>query len=208
MAGSMSLADLAADLRASLGDTAELFDAAEDADFKRLLTLALPDMAVKRPRTRLGQVLLQAGEGRYSLAALPDFLDYKSHIWDAAACRPQPWEPGYPGAVPRVAAQREDMPWLAFDPAPSAAHIALRGSTFRFYYLARHVLGEDASGTTVSADDRGLLLLRAQAEALRTVTLHQANKPVAMRDGLSGTPRNSTPAALHEMLLRLFWEAR
>jgi hypothetical protein len=31
---------------------------------------------------------------------------------------------------------------------------------------------------------------------------------VQMRDGLSGTPRNSTPAALHELLMKLFRETR
>lgn len=209
MAGTMSLADLATDLKASLHDSATLFDAAADADFRRFITLALPDMAIKRPATRLGQITLVAGEPRYALTSLLDFGNYKTHLWDKGSTYPQPWEPGYPGALPRVSALQDGAAsWLVFDPAPSSAHIAYRGSAFKFWYFALHAVAEDAAQTTVAAADRGLLLLRAQAEAMREMVLHQANKPTSLRDGLSGTPRNSTPAALHEMLLRLFWEAR
>lgn len=209
MAGSMALADLAADFQRSLHDGASLFKADDYADLTRFLLQALPDMATKRPRTLLGQVTLSAGVAQYPLAALPAFSAYKAHLWDRTACFPQPWEPGYPGATPRVCASSDGAAYaLDFSPAPTALHLAALGSTFKFYYFAQHVLGATAAETTVAAADRGLLLLRAQAEAMRELTLHQANKPVSMRDGLSGTPRNSTPAALHEMLLRLFWEAK
>ena len=143
------------------------------------------------------------------MAAYPDLQAYKTHLWDAPAYSPKAWEPGYAGALPRVCAERDGTQhWLIFDPAPSAQHIAVRSSTFKFWYLAKHVVGTAAADTTVAALDRGLLLLRAQAEALREMAMNQSNKPMSLRDGLSGTPRNSTPAALHEMLLRLFWEAR
>lgn len=209
MAGTMSLDDLATDLRTSMHDSAELFDAAMDGDFKRLLVLALPDMATKRPRTLLGQVTLSAGEPQYALAGYTDFMAYKTHLWDKGLSYPKPWEPCYPGAEPRVSAVQDGALWsLAFDPAPSALHIGWRGSIFKFWYFATHVLDDDAANTTVAAQDRGLLLLRAQAQAMRELVLHHSSKPVSMRDGVSGTPRNSTPAALHEMLLRLFWEAR
>lgn len=209
MAGTMSKADLAADLKTSLHDSASLFDAAGDADFVRFLEQALPDMSWKRPRTRLGQVTLTAGEASYALTSYTDFSSYKTHLWDKGSSYPQPWEPGYPGAIPRISSVVDgSAASLVFDPAPSAAHIATRGSAFKFWYFARHVLDTDAANTTVAAADRGLLLLRAQAEAMRELAIAQANKPVSMRDGLSGTPRNSTPAALHEVLMRLFMEAR
>lgn len=209
MAGTMSLADLAADLRQTLHDSADLFDAEADADFKRLLAQALPDMAIKRPRTRLGLVTLSCDEARYALSDYSDFSAYKTHMWDKGAAYPQPWEPQYPGAMPRVSAVQDGGAWtLVFEPAPSAAHVAFRGSVFKFWYFGLHTLGELEADTTVAPADRGLLLLRAQAEAMREMVLNHASKPVSMRDGVSGTPRNSTPAALHEMLLRLFWEAR
>lgn len=209
MAGTMSQADLVADLKRSLHDTATVFNAAADADFVRFLRQALPDMGWKRPLTRLGQVTLTAGTPGYSLAAYTDFQNYKTHMWEPLGVCPQPWEPGYPGVVPRVHAYRDVGGWsLGFEPAPSGAHLAVRGSTFKFYYFAQHTVGADAAETTVDAGDRGLLLLRAQAEAMLELTLRSSSKPVQLRDGLSGTPRNSTPRALHEALLQLFLEAR
>jgi len=208
MPGTMSLDDLVADLKRSLHDSAGVFDAAADADFVRFLNQALADMGWKRPRTLLGQVTLESGTAVYSLADCSDFYGYKTHLWEAA-CRLQAWEPGYPGAVPRVSGYKDGTGnWLAFDPAPSSAHIALRGSTFRFYYFAQHTIGAVAADTTVNAVDRGLLLLRAQAEAVLEMTLRNMGKPVQLRDGLSGTPRNSTPRALYDALLAAFVEAR
>lgn len=209
MAGTMSLVDLVADLKRSLHDCAAVFNAALDADFLRFLEQSLPDMGWKRPVTRLGQVTLQDGVARYALAAYPDFASYKTHLWDKGSSYPAAWEPGYPGALPRVMGLRDGaVNWLTFEPAPSAAHMAYRGSAFKFYYFANHEIGVVAADTTVPAQDRGLLLLRAQAEAMRELTLRNVAKPVQLRDGFSGTPRNSTPAALYEALLAQFQEAR
>lgn len=205
MPGTMSEVDLVADLKESLHDTADVFDSTDEAAFKRFLRQSLPDMLFKRPVTRLGQVNLVADQASYSLAAYTDFGIFKTHDWNTGRCSPKPWEPGYPGAVPRVSAQRDlDARHLVFSPAPTATQISAWGSTFKFWYLALHSIDADAANTTVAPSDRGLLLLRAQVEAMRELALHQANKPVSMRDGLSGTPRNSTPAALHRELLNLF----
>ena len=209
MAGTMSQDDLVEDLKRSLHDTANVFSASDFGDFKRFLVLALADMAWKRPVTRLGQITLVAGEPRYELTAYPDLSNYKTHLWDKPAGYPQPWEPGYPGALPRVSMVRDGAAsFLAFDPAPSEAHVAARGRVFKFWYFGLHVIGTDAADTTVAPQDRGLLLLRAQAEAMRELTMRNVAKPVQLRDGLSGTPRNSTPAALYEALLQQFLEAR
>ena len=209
MAGSMSQVDLVDDLKRSLHDCAGVFNAPEQADFVRFLKQALPDMGWKRPRTLLGQVTLSANEPRFSLVDLPDFHAYKMHVWQTGAYCPQAWEPGYAGALPRVGSHKDSAGyWLDFQPAPSAAHIALRGSAFKFYYFASHGISTVGADTTVALVDRPLLLLRAQAEAMLELTLRNAAKPVQLRDGLSGTPRNSTPAALHATLLAMFAEAR
>lgn len=207
MAGTMSLEDLIADLKETLHDAATVFESDDDAAFKRFLVQALPDMETKRPLTRLGGVELQAGLPRYSLANVPDFAAYKTHLWDR--CMPRPWEPGYPGALPRVSAARDDGQWwLLFDPAPTWKHIGVLGYSFRFWYFGRHVLGAVDENTTIAEADRGLLLLRAQVEAMRELAMRNAGKPVQMRDGISGVARNSTPAALYEQLLRVFKETR
>jgi hypothetical protein len=208
MAGTMSQADLVADLKRSLNDSARLFDAPADGDFVRFLQKALPDMGWKRPVTRLGQVTLVAGKSDYPVTDYPDFYAYKHHLWDEIV-RIQPWEPGYPGAVPRVTGNRDAAQnFLAFSPAPTASQLAARGSVFKFYYLSSHTLGETPEETTVAPGDRGLLLLRAQAEAVMELTLRGLTKAVQLRDGLSGTPRNSTPRALYDALIAAFEEAR
>ncbi len=208
MPGTMSKADLVADLKATLHDVAGVFESAtDDSAFERFLDHALPDFGLKRPLTRLGQVTLVGGENRYPLTDITDFSSYKTDQWGADRPLPKPWDPCYPGARPRVYAIKDTTGWaLVFDSAPTALQIGVLGGTFKFWYFARHVIATEAVNTTVSEQDRGLLLLRAQVEAMRELAIHQANKPVRMNDGLSGTPRNSTPAALHRALLDLFRE--
>jgi hypothetical protein len=208
MAGSMSEADLVADLKASLFDTANVFESEQDADFKRFLAQALPDMGVKRPITRLGSLTLVQDQPRFQVLEA-DFAQLKVDLWRDTTKLPKPWDPCYPGALPRVCAERDGAAWwIALDPPPSAAHLNALGVNFKFYYFALHAIGTAAEATTVAAVDRGLLLLRAQAEAMLALAMRNAGKPVQLRDGLSGVARNSTPAALHEVLLRRFWETR
>ena len=204
----MSLASLVADLKASLFDAASVFIGEDDADFKRFLAQALPDLQWKRPLTKLAEVTLVAGTASYEVPA-GDFVALKMDLWRDVGKLPRPWEPGYPGALPRITAQQGATGWeLVFETAPTASMLAWLGSTCRFYYFAQHAIGEQAADTTVAEADRGLLLLRAQAEAMLALAVLNAGKPVQLRDGLSGTPRNSTPAALHQVLLALFMEAR
>lgn len=207
MPGTMTEADVVADLKRSLHDAGAAFDAPNDADWKRLLGVALTAMQAKRPRTLLGTLDITADEVRYAVTA-SDFAQYKTHVWGSRP--PKPWDPSYPGALPRVTAVHDAGGWaLMFDPAPSAEHIAAYGSTFRFWYFGKHVLdAASESLSTLAAADRPLLLLRAQAEAMRELSMRNVNKPVQLRDGFSGTPRNSTPAALYRELLSEFEGAR
>lgn len=208
MPGTMSEADLVADLKASLFDSANVFTEANDAAFKRFLAQALPDMQYKRPITRLGTVQLVADTPRVEIADA-DFAAFKTDLWRDPARLPKPWDPNYPGPLPRVCATWDTDAWFfVFEPAPTARQISVLGADFRYYYFARHAIGAAAADTTVNPQDRGLLLLRAQAEAMLALATRNASKPVQLRDGLSGTPRNSTPAALHETLMRLFREWR
>jgi hypothetical protein len=204
MAGTMSQEDLVADLQRSLHDAAGVFSAPGNADWLRFLATALTAMQNKRPRTLLGTVTLVADTDTYPLA-LADFASYKTHQWGGRNIRP--WLPEYPGALPRVTAVQSGDTWsLVFDPAPTMAHLQAYGSTFRFWYFGLHALGATPENATLAAADRPLLLLRAQAEAMRELAMRNINKPVALRDGISGTPRNSTPSALYQQLLAE-WEA-
>lgn len=209
----MALADLVADLKTSLHDSAAVFRAADDADFKRFLDAALPDFQFKRPLTRRGELALVPGVDSYPVA-VSDFAALKTHSWGDGGARYgqrvlKPWEPGWPGAVPRVSERWDGQAWhLVLEPYPTAVQISAWGPTLPYWYFARHTLGATAPETTVNPLDRGLLLLRAQVEAMRELAIRNAAKPVSLRDGMSGTPRNSTPAALAEQLLKLFQEAR
>lgn len=199
MAATMNRDDLVGDLKRSLHDAAGAFDAAADADFDRHLAAACLDMGTKRPRTLLGLVTLVAEQDSYPLN-LADFDRYKTHQWATRLVKP--WLPCNPGAVPRVRVEGQAGAWqLVFEPAPSAAHLAAYGSAFRFWYFGLHKIGPTAAETTIAAADRQLLLLRAQAEALRELSMRNINKPVQVRDGFSGAPRNSTPAALYAAFL-------
>lgn len=206
MAGSMSQQDVVDDLKRSIGDAGSAFGAAADADWLRLLAVALVGMQGKRPRTLLGTLTIAADEPSVAVTQ-PDFVQYKTMVWGSRP--PRPWEPCYPGSVPRVAAVHDGSGWaLMFDPAPTYAHIAAYGSAFKFWYFGAHSLGATAELTTLPAADRPLLLLRAQAEAMRELSMRNINKPVALRDGYSGSPRNSTPAALYAALLEEWDKAK
>ncbi len=207
MPGTLSEPDVLEDLKRSLNDAGGAFNKAGDADWRRFIATALVAMQSKRPRTLLGTVTLTAEEVRYPLAQ-PEFAAYKTHVWGARALKP--WLPAYPGALPRVAAVQEGSgAWaLMFDPAPTAGHISAYGAAFKFWYYGKHALALDDAASTLAPGDRPLLLLRAQAEAMRELSMRNVNKPVQLRDGFSGTPRNSTPAALFQVLLTEFEAAR
>ena len=211
MANTMSKADLVASLKDSLHDAAKVFvvDGAEpDVAFERFLAQALPDMQAKCPVTKLGAVTLTANFPQYPLNNALGFAAFKAQLW-GDACPYKPWEPGYPGSVPRVTASYQAGQWsLMFDPAPTARHIAAFGSGFDFWYYGVHSIGTLAADTTVAPQHRGLLLLRAQVEAMRELSIRNAGKAVQVRDGLSGTTRNSTPAAIWKDLMAHFESAR
>lgn len=200
---SMSRADLIADLKASLQDAARVFTATADADFIRHLDTAALDMSRKRPRTLLGTLKLEADVFDYPAPA--DFYIYKSALWGVTARRIQPWEKHHPGKLPDViSALNGSIREIHLLPAPSAHQINVLGSSFKFYYYAAHSIGDMAAATTIQADDRGLLLLRAQAEAMKEMSMRNIGKPVALRDGISNGPRNGTPQYLYEQLMKFF----
>ena len=203
MAGTMSQGDLVDDLKASLQDAAKVFTAANDADIKRHLDVAALEMGRKRPRTLLGTLTLVAEQFNY--AAPADFLSYKSDLWGIPASRIPLWDKSYPGRLPDVQpAMNGAVRELHFSPPPTATQITVLGSAFKFYYFAAHAISATAASTTILPGDRGLLLLRAQAEAMKEMAMRNIGKPVAMRDGMSSAPRNGTPSFLFEALMTQF----
>lgn len=202
MSGSMSRADLVADLKASINASASVFTAPGDGDFSRLLDVAALDLGRVHPNTLKGTVTVTAEVAEY--AAPSGIVAYCYSAWTAGKM-PPPWAQNYPGAEPRVSlVGPPSARVLWFEPAPTALQVALFGSTFQFGYLGGYVIGAAATDTTVLPADRGLLLLRAQAEAMRELAMRNIAKPVAMRDGLSGQARNAQPSHLYSELMDEF----
>ena len=204
MAGSMSLADLRADLQASLHDAAAVF--ADPEDFDRLLAAAGEDMGGSASEsgsatlTLADSLDLVAGQSEYPAPA--DFQRFKMGLWGTATVT-KPWDKNYPGRLPDVF-HCGDV--LVLSPAPTAAQIAILGSEYRYFYFASYVTTGPVDVTDIPPANRSLLLLRAQAEACREMALRNLAKPVTMRDGISGQTRNGTPASLYQSLLKEFYE--
>lgn len=205
MAGSMSMADLVTDLKGSLQDAATVFTAANDADFNRHLNVAASAFNRARPRTLLGSVALVADRATYAVPS--DLHGFKSSLWGVNPVKSaRPWEKAYPGKLPDVAVVEESgARKLCLSPPPSGTQINVLGATFKFYYYARHSIhATDGAQTTIQAGDRNLLILRAQAEAMRELAMRNIKKPAALRDGTGMVTKNGTPAALYEKLLEEF----
>jgi hypothetical protein len=206
MAGTMIEADLVADLKASINAAATVFVAASDGDFKRHLAVAALAFGRMRPRTLVGTLTLVADQPAYAVPS--DFLAFKSSLWGIApTARVQPWEKSWPGRLPvvRYVETAADTNKLYLDPPPTAAQISVLGAEYRYYYYARHAIhASDTAKTTILPGERGRLILRAQAEAMRELAMRNLMKPVQMRDGVSSVTRNGTPAYLYEALMKEF----
>ncbi len=196
------MARLSEDLESSLMDMASIFD----GNLFLLLSNALLDFSRVRRRTLAGKVALIAGQVVYDCPA--DFISFGVSYWGASQRQSiKPWEPGYPQRTPRARVMDSDNgKQLLFDAPPSAGQIASLGAEYAFTYYASHVISEDGDKTTVSVSDRDLLLLRAQAEAMRFMANRNIKKPVASREAISGQTRNGTPAALYDFYLKQFNE--
>lgn len=193
MAGTMSRADLRDDLQASLHDSAAIFSDPEDLD--RLLDTAALEHSERATVTLAATLTLTAGVSEY--ARPDDFLRFKISLWGMSVSA-NPWDKNYPGKLPDV---YDGGTVLALVPAPTAAQIAILGSSYRYFYFASQVVADDGDDTTIPPSQRGLFLLRAQAEACRELAIRNAAKPVTMRDGISGGARNGTPAALYQAFM-------
>ena len=205
MPGTMSQADLIADLKGILNDAQDKFKADADADFIRHLDIAARDMGRVRRRTRIGTLALVADQPNY--AAPADILFPKFPIWGLQQRKNRkPWQSNSPGRAPTMQLIDGDSGEEVYlDPAPSAAAITDLGSEFKYYYFAFHGIGSTAEETTVKLVDRDLLLIRATAHAMTELAHHNVTKPVSLGSKSVGSmPKNSTPAALAEKLMDLF----
>lgn len=201
----IAYADLLIDYRTSLQDAASMFSD-DGADFLRHLKLAAREVArVKRPRTLTHTVTIEAGKSEYPGVVPDDLLMCKAATWGHLG--DQPWR--YPrGPIPILSVTAHTPRRLVLTPAPTAEQVAAFGTAFTFFYLAGHTF--DVAGDTSLTDaDRDLVILRAQAEAMRELAIRDVAKPVTLRGGsASGSaPKVAVPAALYQSLLAE-WDLR
>lgn len=202
MSGSMSQKDLIDDLKASLKDVAEgKFD---PGDYDRILSNAALDMGRVRPRTLIGEITLVADQMTY--AAPTDLRMPKFSIWgQKERSKGRFWETGFPRTLPTLSmVEVAGVNTLCLTPAPDQEAINILGSKYQYFYFAGHVVASDATKTTINSADRGLFMIRAQAEACKELAARQMNKPVMLRDGMGMTAKNGTPAALWKSLMEQF----
>ncbi|WP_422134950.1 hypothetical protein [Endozoicomonas sp. ALD040] len=195
----MSLAELKKDLTLSLTDSAEYLDDQLDP----LLTVAANELARIKRRPKNVALTLEDGKSLYDAPA--DLIEFSAHAWgQKQRTLFQPWEPNYPRTLPTVSVMEGNPKQLLLSFAPTAQLIAQLGSEFRFTYYARHILSETAEDTTVNPADRDLLLLRAQAEAMKVLSIRYADKTISSKQMISGAARIGTPAALYKEFLAEF----
>ena len=91
------------------------------------------------------------------------------------------------------------------DPAPSQANIDDAGATLPYYHIVPHVIhASNGALTTIPAALRGLLILRAQVEAMRQLAMRNSQKQVSMMEGYGNVSRNGTASYLFEALSQEF----
>jgi hypothetical protein len=199
--GRQSLRD---DLRLSLSDTATLF---QDGDIDRQLDVAASDLGRVRRRTAASFITLIANVHLYPAPSNMISPTYSHWGMGNPVRQYQSWRARtFPSVLPRLSRISDDTPRLVLNPAPTVQQIAQHGSRYDFFYIAAHIIGVAAIDTTIRLEDRALLLLRAQAEAMKEVAVRNSRKPVSIRDGLGSNPKNGTPAALYRQLIDAFHE--
>jgi hypothetical protein len=197
----MSRKSLVTDFKSSLRDAADKFNAAADADFIRLLDIAALAMCEVRTLVKRSSVTLEADVIDYPAPA--NIIRVTRTMWGRNERRARkPYDSGYPQYLPNLCLIETDTGFgLELSRPVTAIELADIGAQCDYFYSRKHSIADAAADTTIKAADRDLLILRAQAEAAKELAFRNVGKPVSMRDGVSNTPRNGTPAALAESLL-------
>lgn len=196
----MTLTDAANRLKESLLDSTRAF---ADADYPRHIQAALAALNAVRPQRKVTVVVLSAGRSLYPCPA--DLKSVHACWWGRSAkAHTEVWADHHPGRLPEWGTSRNEagVRFLRAQPAPSARQINLLGGDCELEYCADHVLND--SECTLDGEELDLLILRAQAEAMRELSLKNATTPYQLREGISSVPKNGTPAYLYQELLAEF----
>ena len=193
-------ASLVSRLQASLINSADSF---RPEDLQRHVDVGFAELCRFRHRTVYAGLVAQAGVTMYPCpSTLTRVL--ASDWGQQNKAELQPWDDRWPGKLPQLSVgyDESDNRVLLLQPAPTERQLALLGSRCPYRYAAPHLLSDSQS--SLNDEDAQLLILRAQAEAMRELAMHHASKPYQLRDGISATPRNGMPGYLYSVLLEEF----
>jgi len=201
----MDRASLRADLQSSLRNAAEEFD---DADLDRHLDRAAEDLPRRRRLVLSASIALQADTAEYDSVPTDLVRPVFSRWANSARLKKAPWVTDYPPQRPRVTlVQTSGGRKLHVTPTLTATELAKHGETLQYDYEARYTIADAAADTTVKAEDRWLLLLRAQAESVRELALKNIDRPISVGDKAGRQTRNDTPGSLYQLLMEDFLRA-
>ncbi len=114
------------------------------------------------------------------------------------------WDDNRVGQLPelRICFNSAKERFLQLVPMPSERQINILGYICDYTYSADHIWTD--TFCSFSTFEESLLLLRAQAEGMRELSMKNVTTPFQLREGVSAAPQNGTPAYLFSLLMEEF----
>ncbi|AXF86763.1 hypothetical protein DTO96_102519 [Ephemeroptericola cinctiostellae] len=176
----------------------------DDTDYERHIATALIDLNQRRPRHAWASLTLEPKRRTYPCPSDLKHV-YACHYGRDEKQQRDCWDPHYPiGRLPDVSVgwDADHCRFLNVHPIPSAMLLGVLGAQCDYEYTADHILTDEVC--TLDEFEQGLLILRAQAEAMRELAMRNSTQPVQLRDGLTQGAANGTPSHLYSVLLAEF----
>ena len=184
----------------SLLDAKRVF---KEPDYARHLDTALRALNEVRPQLKFTEFTLAPFRHMYACPA--DLVRIHACMWGRThKATTRPWDDCFMGRLPewRIFSNTAGARFLRAEPAPLPRQIDVAGMQCELMYTADHVLSE--TECTLNEIEIGLLILRAQAEAMREISAQNSTQAYQLREGISSTPKNGTPAYLYSQLIAEF----
>lgn len=201
----MKRSQLLSTYTASLLDSQRAFSN-ENGDYERHIGVGLSELARHSPRHVWAELDLLPAQRAYDCPT--DLISvFATHYGRDEKAQRHPWDADYPSArLPEVSLYHggDGTRCLQVRPAPSYALMSQLGAVCAYEYTAAHIVTEDVC--TLTEVDVQLVILRAQAEAMRELAMRNSTTPVNVRDGLTNSPQNGTPSYLYTLLMNEFYE--
>jgi len=195
----MTLTELKQSLINALSASYEFIEGQEE----RILHIAARELARVKRRVLTDTLMLIPGRTFYD--APEDLIEVKISDWGLQQKRIlKPWQVDYPSQLPDIIVVNTSPKQLKLSYVPQYSQIQSMGEEMLYQYYATHRLSENKSETTVPDDQQDLLILRAQAEAMKILSARFAGSTATAKSTISGIPKIGTPAALYHMLMKEF----